>query len=192
MPNPHRGEIEARLDGAPYRLCLTLGALAELEHAFGDTDMLALAERFQSGRLSARDAQRIIAAGLRGAGHDIADEAVARMQADGGAAGFVDIVARLLAATFGGAGVRPSAPSRTTASRTTLLGVPRRDAPRPPLSLGRRDGRRPRPPASAARRLLVHDPKELEAALRGLLGPATSDAPLPRAALAGLMARFPD
>jgi hypothetical protein len=108
MPNPHRGEIEARLDGRPYTLCLTLGALAELEHAFGHEDMLALAERFQSGRLSARDAQRIIAAGLRGAGHDIADEAVARMQADGGAAGFVDIVARLLAATFGGGGVRPS------------------------------------------------------------------------------------
>jgi hypothetical protein len=104
MPNPHRGEIEARLDGRLYTLCLTLGALAELEHAFGHEDMLALAERFQSGRLSARDAVRIIAAGLRGAGHDIANEAVARMQADGGAAGFVDIVARLLSATFG---VRP-------------------------------------------------------------------------------------
>jgi hypothetical protein len=91
MPNLHRGEIEACLDGKPLRLCLTLGALAELESAFGDTDMLALAERFQSGRLSARDAQLIIGAGLRGAGHDIAD-----------AAGFVDIVARLLAATFGG------------------------------------------------------------------------------------------
>ena len=109
MPNPHRGEIEARLDGAPYRLCLTLGALAELEAAFGDTDMLALAERFQAGRLSARDAQRIIGAGLRGAGHDIADEAVARMQADCGAAGFVDIVARLLAATFGGTPTAPPA-----------------------------------------------------------------------------------
>jgi hypothetical protein len=108
MPNPHRGEIEARLDGRPYTLCLTLGALAELEHAFGREDMLALAERFQSGRLSARDAQRIIAAGLRGAGHDIADDAVSRMQADGGAAGYVDIVARLLGATFGG--VRPAPP----------------------------------------------------------------------------------
>ena len=105
MPNPHRGEIEARLDGRPYTLCLTLGALAELEHAFGHEDMLALAERFQSGRLSARDAQRIIAAGLRGAGHDFSDEAVSRMQADAGAAGYVDIVARLLSATFG---VRPS------------------------------------------------------------------------------------
>ena len=35
-------------------------------------------------------------------------------------------------------------------------------------------------------------PKELEAALRGLLGPLTPDAPLPRAALAQLMSRFPD
>src|SRR5262245_38149539 len=105
MPNPHRGEIEANLDGQPYTLCLTLGALAELEHAFGEEDMLALAQRFQAGRLSARDATRIIGAGLRGAGHDISDDAVAHMRTDSGAAGFVDIVARLLNATFG---VRPS------------------------------------------------------------------------------------
>jgi hypothetical protein len=102
MPNPHRGEIEACLDGRSFRLCLTLNALAELEQAFGHEDMLSLAERFQTGRLAARDAQRIIAAGLRGAGHDILDDAVGRMQAEGGAAGFVDIVARLLGATFGG------------------------------------------------------------------------------------------
>jgi len=116
MPhNPHRGEIEARLDGRPHRLCLTLGALAELEAAFGEADMLSLAERFQSGRLSARDAIRIIAAGLRGAGHDITDEAVAAMQADGGAAGFVDIVARLLSATFGAAPAELPAPLRAEA-----------------------------------------------------------------------------
>ena len=104
MPNLHRGEIEARLDGAPHRLCLTLGALAELEAAFGDEDMLALAQRFSSGRLSARDAVRIIGAGLRSGGEEITDEAVARMQGEGGAAGFVDIVARLFAATFGDTG----------------------------------------------------------------------------------------
>ncbi|MBX9592490.1 MAG: gene transfer agent family protein [Hyphomonadaceae bacterium] len=106
MANPHRGEIEACLDGTSFRLCLTLSALAELEGAFNNDDMLALAGRFQNGRLSARDAQRIIGAGLRGAGHDIADDAVGRMQAEGGAAGFVDIVARLLSATFAG----PAAP----------------------------------------------------------------------------------
>jgi len=102
MPNPRRGEIEAVLDGQPFNLCLTLGALAELEAAFGDDDMLGLAQRFSSGRLSARDAVRIIGAGLRGAGNQMTDEAVARMRCDDAAAGFVDIVARLLAATFGG------------------------------------------------------------------------------------------
>lgn len=113
MPNSHRGEIEAILDGRPFTLCLTLGALAELEAAFGDDDMLALAERFGRGRMSARDAVRIIGAGLRGSGLDIADEAVARMRSEGGAAGFVDIVARLLSATFGsgqGRGGKAEAP----------------------------------------------------------------------------------
>ena len=66
MANRHRGEIDAMLDGTRYTLCLTLGALAELESAFGDADMLALAQRFESGRLSASDAIRIIGAGLRG------------------------------------------------------------------------------------------------------------------------------
>ena len=107
MPNLHRGEIEATLDGEVFRLCLTLGALAELEATFGDSDMLALAERFEKGRFSATDAMRIIGAGLRGGGHGVADEAVAAMKADGGAAGFVDIVARLLRATFVTSGPGP-------------------------------------------------------------------------------------
>lgn len=110
MPNLHRGEIEAMLDGRAMTLCLTLGALAELEAAFGDEDMLALANRFAAGRLSARDAIRIVGAGLRGAGHELADTDVARLRADGGAAGFVDIVARLLTVTFGASdGSRPVA-----------------------------------------------------------------------------------
>lgn len=100
MANRYRGEIDAVLDGQRYTLCLTLGALAELEAAFGDEDMLALAERFSSGRLSARDAIRVLGAGLRGAGNDLCDEAVSRMRSDDGAAGFVGIVARLLNATF--------------------------------------------------------------------------------------------
>ncbi|HRN88680.1 gene transfer agent family protein [Hyphomicrobium sp.] len=103
MANRHRGEIDAVLDGKSYRLCLTLGALAELESAFGDEDMLALATRFETGRISARDCQRIIGAGLRGAGFDVSDLAVAAMCVEGGAAGYVDIVARLLATTFAAA-----------------------------------------------------------------------------------------
>ena len=102
MTNKYRGEIAANLDGSVYTLCLTLGALAELESAFGSDDMLSLANRFSGGRISATDCVRIIGAGLRGGGHDIADDAVACMRGDDGATGFIDIVARLLAATFGG------------------------------------------------------------------------------------------
>ncbi|NJO55662.1 MAG: gene transfer agent family protein [Rhodospirillales bacterium] len=109
MANHRRGEIEARLDGRPHTLVLTLGALAELETAFGAEDMLALAQRFETGRLSALDCARIIAAGLRGAGLDITDDEAARMQTDGGVAGYVDIVARLLKATFAPASSPPSA-----------------------------------------------------------------------------------
>lgn len=89
------------LDGRPHILCLTLGALAELEASFGEDDMLALAKRFEAGRLSARDCVRIIGAGLRGGGTNLSDDEVARLQCDGGAAGYVMIVARLLRATFG-------------------------------------------------------------------------------------------
>lgn len=103
MANPQRGEIEAEFDGKRYRLCLTLGALAELEQAFGEDDMLAVAERFESGRITARDTIRILGAGLRGAGYDIDDRSVAAMRVQGGATGYVEIVARLLAATFGAA-----------------------------------------------------------------------------------------
>ena len=63
MANPHRGEIEAELDGRRFTLCLTLGALAELEGALGERDLLALAERFEKGRIASRDAIRIIGAG---------------------------------------------------------------------------------------------------------------------------------
>ena len=101
MPNRHRGEIEAELGGRRYTLCLTLGALAELEAAFGAEDLVALAERFERGRISARDAIRVLGAGLRGAGAEISDAEVARLAAPGGATGYVKSVAELLAATFG-------------------------------------------------------------------------------------------
>jgi hypothetical protein len=101
MANKHRGEIEAEIGGARRKLVLTLGALAELEDAFGADDLVALAERFGSGRLKARDLVRIIGAGLRGAGEAVSDDDVAAMAADGGAQGFVKIAAALITATFG-------------------------------------------------------------------------------------------
>jgi hypothetical protein len=101
MANRHRGEIEAEIGGARRTLVLTLGALAELEDAFGADDLVALTERFGSGRLKARDLTRIIAAGLRGAGDAVSDDDVAAMAVDGGAQGYVRIAAELVAVTFG-------------------------------------------------------------------------------------------
>ncbi len=99
--NRHRGEVLARLDGKEFRLCLTLGALAELEAAFAVDDIATLAERFSTGRLSSSDMLKLIAAGLRGAGHSLSNDEIAAMQADGGATGYARIVGELLTATFG-------------------------------------------------------------------------------------------
>ena len=101
MANKHRGEIEAELGGVKRTLVLTLGALAELEDAFAASDLVALTERFGTGRLKARDLIRIIGAGLRGAGETVSDDEVAAMAVDGGAQGYVKIAAALVAATFG-------------------------------------------------------------------------------------------
>jgi hypothetical protein len=101
--NRRRGEIAAELDGKTMRLCLTLGALAELETAYAAEDLGALVERFSRGRLSSMDMMRIVGAGLRGAGHEISDEEVGRMGTSGGAAGFAAIVSELLGVTFGSA-----------------------------------------------------------------------------------------
>lgn len=99
--NRRRGEIAAELDGRMRKLCLTLGALAELEAAYAADDLGALVARFSGGSLSATDLVRVVTAGLRGAGEDVSEEAVRSMQVEGGATGFATIVADLLCVTFG-------------------------------------------------------------------------------------------
>jgi hypothetical protein len=101
MANPRRGEISAVFDGEERVLCLTLGALAELEARLGAGDLTGLGERFASGRVSARDLTAILGAGLRGAGNAVTDDDLARMSIEGGLRGAADVAARLLKATFG-------------------------------------------------------------------------------------------
>jgi hypothetical protein len=110
MANLHRGEITAEFDGTTYRLCLSLGALAELESRFDVPDILALVARITTGKLSASQCIAIIAAGLRAGGHDVSDAQVARMSTPDGVPGFIAIVARLLAATFGAADTSSTGP----------------------------------------------------------------------------------
>lgn len=101
MSNPQRGEISAVIDGEERVLCLTLGALAELEGRMGAGDLVGLGERFSAGRVSARDLTAIIGAGLRGGGNDLSDDDLARMTIEGGLRGAAEIAAKLLRATFG-------------------------------------------------------------------------------------------
>jgi hypothetical protein len=100
MANPRRGEIDAQIDGKTYTLCLTLGALAELEAQLQASDLNGLAERFANGRIATRDLIAIIGAGLRGGGNPISNEDLANMRIDGGAAGAAKIAVALLSATF--------------------------------------------------------------------------------------------
>ena len=101
MPNSQRGEISAVFDGEEKVLCLTLGALAELEARLQAGDLVGLSERFSSGRISARDLTAIIGAGLRGAGNPVSADDLARMAIEGGLRGAAEVAARLLRATFG-------------------------------------------------------------------------------------------
>ena len=110
MANRHRGEIAADLGGLRRTLCLTLGALAELEDAFGTAGLAALAARFEGGALTARDLIAILGCGLRGGGEAITDAEVATLTTDGALPGFVGIAAALIAATFGSAASNPPLP----------------------------------------------------------------------------------
>ena len=105
MANIHRGEIAAEIaaeiGGETRTLCLTLGALAELEARLGAGDLAGLGERFASGKVSARDLTAIIGAGLRGGGNAITDDQLAQMSVEGGLRGAAQIAVRLLQATFG-------------------------------------------------------------------------------------------
>lgn len=69
--NHVRGEVIAPLAGQPRRLCLTLGALAELETAFDARGWEDLAARLRG--LSAGDLVTVLGALLRGGGEEPGD-----------------------------------------------------------------------------------------------------------------------
>ena len=104
MPNRRRGEVAVAFGGERYTLCLTLGALAELEDAFEVPDLAGLGERFATGRLSGRDLIKLLAAALRGGGHALTDVEVAALPLDGGIEAVAEALADCLALAFGGGG----------------------------------------------------------------------------------------
>lgn len=80
MVNGVRGEVVAGLAGAERKLCLTLGALAEIETGLGVAGMAALVERMKA--LSARDLMVVLAALLRGGGEGALADELARAPVD--------------------------------------------------------------------------------------------------------------
>lgn len=58
--NAARGEVLLEIDGRPQRLCVTLGALAELEDAFDVASLAELGERL--AHLTAADLIVVLAA----------------------------------------------------------------------------------------------------------------------------------
>ena len=64
--NPQRGEAAIMIDGEMRKLCLTLGALAEIEAAHGCDTLKDLSLRLKS--VSARDLMKLLKALLRGGG----------------------------------------------------------------------------------------------------------------------------
>ena len=71
--NGARGEAAVMLGGERRRVCLTLGALAEIETGLGVDGLAAVAERMKA--LSARDLMVVLAAVLRGGGEAAPDVA---------------------------------------------------------------------------------------------------------------------
>lgn len=82
--NAARGEVVVALAGTPRRLCLTLGALAEIEGALQLDGWAALSERLR--KLSARDLLVVLAALLRGGGEAEAAGALASARVEVGEA----------------------------------------------------------------------------------------------------------
>ena len=95
MVNPYLGEVSLVIDGAPQTLRLTLGRLAVLEQALGEDSLVALVERFETGRFAARDLLALLAAGL-----GVEASALADAEIEGGAVEAARVAAQLLKLTF--------------------------------------------------------------------------------------------
>ena len=84
LHNRARGEVLLAIDGRERRLCVTLGALAELEAAFDVASLAELGERL--GQLTAADLIHILAALTAGGGDAMSATELAAASIDAKAA----------------------------------------------------------------------------------------------------------
>lgn len=100
--NKARGEAAIEIGGATHRLCLTLGALAEIEAALGAESLAELERKLKV--LTARDFATVLCALLRGGGNPLSEDVLASVPLDLGA------VTQALTATFSAAGLGSRSP----------------------------------------------------------------------------------
>ena len=87
MPAPHnaaRGEVLLTINGAERRLCVTLGALAELEAAFDVVSLTELGERL--AQLTASDLLIVLSVLCAGGGEPMTTAELASARIDAKAA----------------------------------------------------------------------------------------------------------
>lgn len=75
--NAVRGEVFLKISGETYTLCLTLGALAEIESHFGLGNLADLDACLAAPKI--RDLIAILGALIRGGGHTCSDDVLAKL-----------------------------------------------------------------------------------------------------------------
>lgn len=101
MANHRRGDVDCRIGAKVYPLRLTLGALAELESAFGADNLAALGERLAGGAAKASDLIALLGAAARGGGANLSDRDIAGRAGAADLPAIAEALARLFAITFG-------------------------------------------------------------------------------------------
>jgi hypothetical protein len=79
---------------------LTLGSLAALEARLGADSLIDLVTRFETGKCRSADVIALLAAGLAGAGHPMAEADLACARIQGGPTAAASAAAALLALAF--------------------------------------------------------------------------------------------
>lgn len=100
MQNPLRGDVALVINGQRYVMRLTLGALAGLEARLQVGSLMDLAERFETGKVRSEDLIALLAAGLAGGGHSLAETDLANAEIEGGAVGALRAGMALLSLAF--------------------------------------------------------------------------------------------
>ena len=82
MANKRRGEISFVAGEETYTMCMSLGAMAEIEDAFDLESIAELSTIFSDGKFKISDLIKLLGALIRGGGHDITDKEIGTFDLD--------------------------------------------------------------------------------------------------------------